>query len=262
VKTLVMLIVVTVAVLILDLARPAWTEPVRAVTQTAFTPLQETVRGWGQDDLDRVRAERDRLAVEVERLRSRQDATVAADEVSPAGAPGLEAVGARVIAAAPQTSPVGRRVVTIDAGRADGVRSDRTVLNTDGLVGRVMRADESSAQVLVLGDPQVVVGVRFGRRAGDSALGAVSATPPAAVPRRGAGELTLTAAGDTPISVGDTVTTLGSPGDSPYTAGIEVGTVTAVDPDNGQLSGTAVVRPAVDTDTLDTVVVLIASEAP
>ncbi|MGB7449891.1 MAG: rod shape-determining protein MreC [Ornithinimicrobium sp.] len=255
-KKLVVLIAVTAVILVLDLARPSWTEPVRSAAAAVFTPVQEGVRGWGADDLDRAESERDRLAVEVDRLREQQEATAAADELVPPGAAHIRAVAARVIAAAPQTSPAGARVVTIDVGRRDGVRPDGTVLNADGLVGRVLRADESSAQVLVLGDPDVVVGVRFGGRDDDSALGTLSATPPAAVPRRGADELTLTAIGDSPIRVGDIVTTLGSPGDSPYTAGIEVGTVTAVDPDRGQLADTAVVEASVDTDRLDAVVVL------
>jgi rod shape-determining protein MreC len=65
------------------------------------------------------------------------------------------------------------------------------------------------------------------------------------------------------VSVGDTVSTLGSPDDRPYVARVPLGTVTSVDADRGQLGRTAVVRPHVDPDTLDLVaVVFVDREAP
>ncbi len=127
------------------------------------------------------------------------------------------------------------------------------MLNADGLVGRVLTTRATSSQVLLLGDPEVVVGVRFGP---ESALGSVSATAPLGVPVRDDGALTLTGMGNAPINVGDRVRTLGSPDSAPFVADITVGTVIAVDPDAGQLGATAVVEPAVDVDTLDAVVVL------
>ena len=48
------------------------------------------------------------------------------------------------------------------------------------------------------------------------------------------------------VAVGDRVTTLGSVGGRPYVPGIVVGTVTAVDPVDGQLTATATVRPRFD----------------
>jgi rod shape-determining protein MreC len=55
------------------------------------------------------------------------------------------------------------------------------------------------------------------------------------------------------------VRTLGSIDETPYAAGIVVGTVTAVDPDRGQLMRSATVRPAVDPDAIDVVAVLVPS---
>jgi len=55
------------------------------------------------------------------------------------------------------------------------------------------------------------------------------------------------------------VRTLGSIDEIPYAAGIVVGTVTAVDPDRGQLTRSATVRPAVDADAIDVVAVLVPS---
>ena len=54
------------------------------------------------------------------------------------------------------------RTVTIDAGTDAGVRPDMTVLNNDGLVGRVLRANRSTATVLLLVDAESVVGGRLG----------------------------------------------------------------------------------------------------
>lgn len=248
------LLAVTILVLLTDLARPAWTEPIRSASATVFAPVQDAARGWSQDDLDDARAERDALAVDVDRLRAEQDAAARQGEiVVPPGTSAGGAVGARVVAVAPRTSPVGALVVTIDAGAADGVRADRAVVNADGLVGRVVSVNATSSEVLLLSDPKVVVGVRFGP---EGSLGSLSAQAPPELPARAAGELTLTGIGEAPIQVGDRVRTLGSPDDSPFAADIEVGTVTAVDPDAGQLGRTAVVDPAVETDTLDAVVVL------
>ena len=59
------------------------------------------------------------------------------------------------------------------------------------------------------------------------------------------------------MAAGDRVTTLGSVGGRPYVPGIVVGTVTSVDPAQGQLTATAVVRPAVDASRLDIVAVVL-----
>ena len=56
-----------------------------------------------------------------------------------AGLGGYTIAPARVIAIGPAQSF--SRTVTIDAGTADGVRADMTVLNGDGLVGRVVETD-------------------------------------------------------------------------------------------------------------------------
>jgi rod shape-determining protein MreC len=60
----------------------------------------------------------------------------------------------------------------------------------------------------------------------------------------------------TPV-VGDLVQTLGSLDERPYAAGVLVGTVTSVDPDRGELTRTATVRPVVDPDAVDVVAVLV-----
>lgn len=248
------LTLLTAGVVVVDLARPGLAAPVREAVAEVAAPAQELLSGWDDGRLTRLTAERNELAAEVTRLEEevrRHGQLEALQRSSTWGDHTL--VPARVVAFSPSTSPVGGRSVTIDVGSADGISADQTVVSVDGLVGRVLRVGASSSDVLLLGDPGVVVGVRFGD---SGALGTVEATPAPGLPARGHGELTLTALGDTAVEVGDEVTTLGSPDDRPYAAQIPLGTVTSVDPDRGQLGATAIVRPHVDTDLLDLVAVV------
>jgi rod shape-determining protein MreC len=258
------LTVLTAGVVVVDLARPGVVEPLRAAVATVAAPAQSALAGWDDDRVRELTEERNALAAEVTRLREevrRHGQLEGLDRATTWGDHRL--VPARVVAFAPGTSPVGGRTVTIDVGERDGVQEDQTVVCADGLVGRVLRTSPVSSDVLLVGDPDVVVGVRYGDGAGSGALGSVTATTPPGLPPRGHGELTLTALGDSAISVGDPVTTLGSPDDRPYVSRVPLGTVTSVDPDRGQLGRTAVVTPYVDTDTLDLVAVVFADrDAP
>lgn len=51
--------------------------------------------------------------------------------------------------------------VTIDVGSDDGIQRDMTVLNADGLVGRVTTVGPDSATVLLANDPDFTVGARM-----------------------------------------------------------------------------------------------------
>ncbi|WP_153397498.1 rod shape-determining protein MreC [Ornithinicoccus halotolerans] len=219
--------------------------------------MQAALASWtgpGAQQTQLVR-ERDALAARVHRL-ERELAELRGSEDISAGVTGQdrELVTARVVGIAPVGTPVAARTVTIDAGREHGVRPALTVVSGAGLVGRVLRVSEASSDVLLLGDADVVVGVRFGE---EGALGMVEARPAPGLPVRDAGELTLTVVGDSPVTEGDEVVTLGSPDGRPYVAGVPLGTVTRVDPDSGQLNRTAVVEPHVDPDTLDLVAVVL-----
>ncbi|HSP61149.1 MAG TPA: rod shape-determining protein MreC [Ornithinimicrobium sp.] len=253
----------TAGVLVTDVARPQVLEPVRGAVADATGPVRDVLTGWDEGRVRTLTAERDALAVEVARLREqvrRHEQLGALDDRVVDD--GHRLLPARVVGFSPATSPVGGRTVTVDVGRAEGVVPDLTVVAAEGLVGRVLRVAGSSADVLLVGDPEVVVGVRYGRQ---GALGSVTAQPPPGLPAREPGQLTLTALGDTPPEVGDEVSTLGSPDDRPYVAGVPLGVVTAVDPDRGQLGRTAVVGPHVDTGTLDLVAVVLpepGGEAP
>ncbi|HET6636621.1 MAG TPA: rod shape-determining protein MreC, partial [Streptomyces sp.] len=51
--------------------------------------------------------------------------------------------------------------VTLDAGSEDGLRPDMTVLNGEGLVGRITTVGPSTSTVLLANDPDFTVGVRL-----------------------------------------------------------------------------------------------------
>lgn len=254
------LLALTVLLLLTDLTRPAWTAPLREAAAGAVGPVQATLAGWAGPGAERTELvrERDQLAARVHAL-ERELAELRGHEDIADGVTGRdrELLTARVVGIAPVGAPVAARTVTIDAGREDGVRPHLTVVSAAGLVGRVLRVSDASSDVLLLGDADVVVGVRFGE---EGALGMVDARPAPGLPPRDAGELTLTVVGDSAVAEGDEVVTLGSPDGRPYVAGVPLGTVTRVDPDTGQLGRTAVVEPHVDPDTLDLVAVVLGED--
>jgi rod shape-determining protein MreC len=166
---------------------------------------------------------------------------------------GYALVPARVVAMGPAQSFT--RTVTIDAGTRSGVHADMTVLDNDGLVGRVIRADRSSATVLLLVDQESVVGGRLGssmeigflRGRGDVGAGArlnLNLVDPSASATRG-----------------DALVTWGSKSGAPYVAGIPIGRVAQVYSSPRQQSTRAVITPFVDFTSLDLVGVVVDKNA-
>jgi rod shape-determining protein MreC len=143
------------------------------------------------------------------------------------------------------------RTVTIDAGRSSGIYPDQTVLDNDGLVGRVIRSGQSTATVLLIVDRESVVGGRLGSSMEVGFL-------------RGRGEtgdtgrldLDLVDNSATPAR-NDVVVTWGSKNGAPYVAGVPIGRVEAVYASPRQLSKRAVIEPFVDFTALDLVGVVV-----
>src|SRR5690606_22733176 len=77
-----------------------------------------------------------------------------------AGNLGYALVPARVVGLGPSQSF--SNTVTIDAGSRAGLSPDMTVVNNDGLVGRVLRVTRTTATVLLVIDTDSVVGGRVG----------------------------------------------------------------------------------------------------
>jgi rod shape-determining protein MreC len=162
---------------------------------------------------------------------------------------GYALVPARVVAMGPAQSF--HRTVTIDAGTSSGVTPDLTVLNNDGLVGRVIRANRSTATVLLVVDRDSVVGGRLGSSmevgflrgrgavGGDARLDLDLVDPAASVARD------------------DALVTWGSRNGAPYVAGVPIGRVTEVSSTPRQQSMQAVITPYVDFTALDLVGVVV-----
>ncbi|MGW0559782.1 rod shape-determining protein MreC [Streptomyces sp. NPDC003016] len=140
--------------------------------------------------------------------------------------------------------------VTIDVGSNDGIERDMTVLNGDGLVGRVTTVGPDAATVLLANDPDFTVGTRLEKT---DELGFAN----------GQGDRPLRVQmlnGKAKVKAGDRLVTFGSQADKPFVPGVPVGRVTRVDPSGGDLTRTVYVRPYVGFTKLDIVGVVV--EAP
>jgi rod shape-determining protein MreC len=140
--------------------------------------------------------------------------------------------------------------VTIDAGTRDGVHADMTVLDGDGLVGRVKTAGPSTATVLLAVDPESSVGVRL---EGSMEVGFTTGQ---GIGDDGALDLRLLD-GQSTVAPRDRLVTFGSQGDTPYVPGVPVGVVRSVQGSPGSQTRTAVVEPYVDFTALDLVGVVV-----
>jgi rod shape-determining protein MreC len=140
--------------------------------------------------------------------------------------------------------------VTIDVGAHDGITRDMTVLNGDGLVGRVTTVGPDTATVLLASDPDFTVGTRMET---SDELGFAS----------GQGDRPLRVEllnGKAEVRKGDRLVTFGSQADKPFVPGVPVGVVSRVDPSGGDLTRTLYVTPYVSFTKLDIVGVVV--EAP
>jgi rod shape-determining protein MreC len=229
--------------------------PVESVTAAVVRPITAvpeffTTTSSLRSDVARLEAENAHLKGQlatssVDRSRAAElDGLLAGSKRS-----GYALVPARVIAMGPAQSF--SRTVTIDAGTSSGVHPDLTVLNNDGLVGRVIRADRSTATVLLVMDRESVVGGRLGSNLEVGFL-------------RGRGQIGEAARLDLDLvdgavapGRGDVLVSWGSRNGAPYVAGVPIGVVESVFSSPRQLSRHAVIRPFVDFSALDLVGVVV-----
>ncbi|MFY4723460.1 rod shape-determining protein MreC [Streptomyces sp. LaBMicrA B280] len=137
--------------------------------------------------------------------------------------------------------------ITIDVGASDGIKRDMTVLNADGLVGRVTTVGPDTSTVLLANDPDFTVGTRM---EGSDELGFAS----------GQGDRPLRVQllnGKAEVKKGDRLVTFGSESDKPFVPGVPVGVVSRVDPSGGGLTRTLYVTPYVSFTKLDIVGVVV-----
>ncbi|MBB2913071.1 rod shape-determining protein MreC [Streptosporangium becharense] len=189
------------------------------------------------------RLKRDLAARNLDRRRSEELRRL----LGTAGAGGYTVVTAQVIA---RRGTLGfEEAVELDVGRADGVRPEMTVLNADGLVGRVIQAGSETSTVLLLSDPASAAGARL---ESSNEIGVV----------HGVGEngrlirfrlLDSTA----PITPGHRIVSFGSQRGVPYVAGVPIGVIERVEATPGELTRIAYARPYADLTALDVVGVVM-----
>jgi len=233
--------------------------PVETGTAAAVRPFEAVPHFFRtttalRRDVSRLQAQNSRLRGELVGTQVDRNRAAELDGLlASAKSTGYALVPARVVAMGPAQSF--SRTVTIDAGTAAGVHADMTVLNNDGLVGRVTRADRFTSTVLLLVDQESVVGGRLGSSMEVGFL-------------RGRGQLGDAARLDldlvdatADVSKGDALVTWGSKNGAPYVAGIPIGRVTAVHTSPRQQSTQAVIQPYVDFTSLDLVGVVVHKDA-
>jgi len=141
------------------------------------------------------------------------------------------------------------RVVYIDKGSADGLRSEQAVITPDGIVGKLRDVFPHTAQVLLISDPSSGAGVilastRIRGILRGSANGGVQIN-------------NLTA--DSRIKPGEQVITSG--GDLVFPRGIPVGTIEKIEPDPQHQPYTAItIKPAADLSELEEVLVITGTQ--
>ncbi|WP_327269525.1 rod shape-determining protein MreC [Streptomyces sp. NBC_01218] len=137
--------------------------------------------------------------------------------------------------------------ITIDAGSEDGIARDMTVLNGEGLVGRVTTVGPRTATVLLANDPDFTVGTRMEKT---DELGFAT----------GQGNSPLSVQflnGKAKVAKGDRLVTFGSSKGKPFVPGVPVGEVVRVDPSGGDLTRTVYVKPYVGFTKLDIVGIVV-----
>jgi len=243
-------------------------EPARRVTGELFGPLETglaaavrpvgAVPGWFRThdemraELTALESENAQLRTEVarsgfdrNRLEEYDGLMTAAENL------GYALIPARVVAVGASQSF--SRTVTIDAGTDAGLHADLTVVNDDGLVGRVLRVTRDTATVLLVVDSGSVVGGRVGS---SMEMGFLEGR--GAVGDAGLLDLELVDQAEVPAKH-DVVVTWGSEGGAPYVSGVPVGRVGAVYSSLRETTQRAEIEPFVDFGALDLVGVVVPS---
>jgi rod shape-determining protein MreC len=222
--------------------------PIQRATAAALHPVGNFFAGMA--DYGGALGENQRLQVEVGQLRRQlleseqaqgQLDQIRADQNIPF-ADGIPEVLGQVISSPSSNFDV---TVEIDRGTADGVGVGMPVVSGVGLIGSVISAGHSTADVQLITDPRSEVGVRFG--AGNVAL----------AQGQGQGDdLQLQDVSETAVTHrGATVVTSGLDV-AAYPSGIPVGTVSTVHHPGGSLTSEVMVKPLVNLSVLQYVAVL------
>jgi rod shape-determining protein MreC len=262
---LIVLLVVAIALITLDFrdggGSPAHTlgarvfGPVERVAGDAASPFVgffHAASGNDSAEIAALQKQNDQLRAELARSQvSNADEAQLGSLLRLAGKHGYRVVAGTIIAAGGEYSDT----VTINAGSAEGVAPNETVLNGDGLVGTVTAVTSGTATVQLATDANATVGVRT---ADTNQIGALTGTGQTMA---GNDELRLTLfSASAVLHPGETLVTFGSVGGRPYVAGLPVGAVLTVTSQPGSLTQTALVRPFADFSGLGVLGVVVPSQ--
>ncbi|MFE4972782.1 rod shape-determining protein MreC [Kitasatospora sp. NPDC056651] len=225
--------------------------PVERGAATVVDPVADTVRAFRDAATDSGRT--DQLARENTELRQKLASSDMAtgrtkqldDLLRTAGTGGYTVKAAQVIAIGPAQGF--SWTITIDAGSDDGLTRDMTVINGQGLVGRITTVAPTTATVLLASDPGFSAGTRL---EGTGEIGFAS----------GGGDSPMKVSllnGKAQVKAGDRLVTFGSQSGRPFVPGVPVGKVTEVQANAGQLTKTVLVEPFVQFTRLDLVGVVV-----
>ncbi|MBZ5650233.1 MAG: rod shape-determining protein MreC [Acidobacteriia bacterium] len=237
------------------------TRIIRLWTVSAVTPLEKALV-WCQNGLGSiwnnyvylrgVRQENRELKFEIERLRLEQ-VRLSDDAQQARRLQALLSFKETYIAKTVAAQVIGSsgseqsRSVYIDKGTSAGVDKDMAVITADGLVGRVLRAYGSSAQVLLINDQSSGVGVILDK---SRLQGVIKGTA--------SGEVVLEKVmTDEQVTPGERIVTSG--GDLIFPKGVTVGTVMKVTP-GADLFLNIRVKPSANLSRLEEVLVITKKE--
>lgn len=219
---------------------------------TVFSPVTSAGDWWSTwrnqaGQISELRADNEELQRVVrESASDRARADALDDLLGVATAGRYRVLPAEVIAVGPAQDYAW--TVTIDAGSLDGIEQEMTVINGEGLVGRVLKVNQTTSTVVLLVDASSAVG---GRVATTEEIGIVAGTG-----RQDSLDFQLL----DPLAelvVGDALVTFGSRGGRPYAPGVPIGEVVDITGTAGQLTRVATVRPFVDVSQLSIVGVVV-----
>ena len=219
---------------------------------TVFSPVTSAGDWWSTwrnqaGQIAELRAENRELERAVRESASDRARADALDELLRVATAGrYRVLPAEVIAVGPAQDYAW--TVTIDAGSLDGIEREMTVINGQGLVGRVLKVNQTTSTVVLLVDASAAVG---GRVATTEEIGIVAGTG-----RQDSLDFQLL----DPLAelvIGDSLVTFGSRGGRPYAPGIPIGEVVDITGTAGQLTRVATVRPFVDVSQLSIVGVVV-----
>ena len=219
---------------------------------TVFSPVLAVGDWWGtwgdqRDTISALQAQNQALSDLVHRSaedRARADALDGLLRV--AGAGRYRITPGEVIAVGPEQEF--SWTVTIDIGTQDGIERDMSVINADGLIGRVSAVHRTTSTVVLIVDPSMSVGARI---AGSEEVGILSGT---------GDQNSLEFQMLDPLAnveIGAALVTFGSKSGKPYAPGIPIGEVTEVRGTAGQLTRVATIKPFARMSALSVVGVVV-----